>query len=122
MRDKIPPKKTSLLAAISFLALASTQPGAAAEVLKLATNPLLPSLTVPEPLAQSCRVVYPVAGDDYVTTARNTPVTFLHPRRLPAVLRLGLEQLVLRAGVRRGNGLHNCHELILKRACVAASL
>jgi len=69
-------KKISLLAAFSFLLVLSTQPGTAAEVLKLAANPLLPSLTVPAPLAQACQVVYPVAGDDYVTTAKNTPVTF----------------------------------------------
>lgn len=30
----------------------------------------------PKPVEKACRVVYPMAADDYVTTARNTPVTF----------------------------------------------
>lgn len=34
------------------------------------------ALGVPAPSARACSVVYPVAGDDYVSTSRNTPVTF----------------------------------------------
>lgn len=34
------------------------------------------ALGVPPPTATTCQYVYPVAGDDYVSTARNTSVTF----------------------------------------------
>ena len=36
----------------------------------------LPALGIPEPAEKACSVVYPVAGDDYVTTSVNTPVDF----------------------------------------------
>ena len=36
----------------------------------------LPAVGIPKPDEKACRVVYPVAGDDYVTTTVNTAVTF----------------------------------------------
>ncbi|HWM91132.1 MAG TPA: Ig-like domain-containing protein [Thermoanaerobaculia bacterium] len=56
-----------LLAVVSLpLVAASPDPGTAPHL----------ALGVPAPAATSCQVVYPVAVDDYVTTAKNTPVTF----------------------------------------------
>lgn len=41
------------------------------------TSVVLPApWRVPKPTVMSCQVVYPVAGDDYVTTAQNTATTF----------------------------------------------
>lgn len=59
-----------LLAVASFpLVLAPSSAGTSTQAPHVA-------LGVPPPAATSCSVVYPVAGDDYVTTSRNTPVTF----------------------------------------------
>ncbi|HEX5718303.1 MAG TPA: Ig-like domain-containing protein [Thermoanaerobaculia bacterium] len=65
-----------LLAVVSFpLVLVPSNPGTVAGTPEAAQSPHA-SLGVPEPEARACSVVWPVAGDDYVSTTLNTPVTF----------------------------------------------
>jgi hypothetical protein len=67
-------KSLLLLAVVALPAFGASQPGAASS--GSPTQPVPPVLQLPKPIEMSCRVVYPVAGDDYITTQQNTSVTF----------------------------------------------
>lgn len=70
-----------LAAVSSLMALAWVHPGTASSVTSQAPQSGaseidLLEIGIPKPVEKACRVVYPVAAPDYVTTAQNTPVTF----------------------------------------------
>jgi hypothetical protein len=75
-------KNRTLFAAAVFLALGLAHSGTASSaVLQVpglgGSAPVdLPILGTPEPTEMACRRVIPVAGDDFVSTAKNTSVTF----------------------------------------------
>ena len=76
--------KNSLVGiAVSFLLLlgwappGNASPATVTALASPAVSELLPAtLGLPRPVEKTCRVVPPVAGDDYITTAKNTSVTF----------------------------------------------
>lgn len=76
-------KNISLIVAASLLVVFGwAHPGAAFSAPSSVLNPtgsieiIPPALLVPEPTKMACQVVYPVAGDDYVTTRKDTSVDF----------------------------------------------
>ncbi len=71
-----------LTAVSSLLALVWVHPGTASSTKSQAPRTPAPSeinlieIGIPKTVEKACRVVIPVAADDYVNTAKNTPVTF----------------------------------------------
>jgi len=75
-------KNPTLFAAAFLLILGSAHSGTASSPALQTSEPggsaslNLPVLGIPKPTEMSCQVVYPVAEDDYVSTAKNTTVNF----------------------------------------------
>lgn len=71
-----------MTAVSSLMVLVWAHPGTASSITSQAPQSKAPveinliEIGIPKPVEKACRVVFPVAGDDYVTTAKNTPVTF----------------------------------------------
>ncbi|HEX6904716.1 MAG TPA: Ig-like domain-containing protein [Thermoanaerobaculia bacterium] len=72
-------KNIMRLVAVSCLLIpvsAHSEPSAPAAGKDGAVEIQLPALGIPKPTEKACRVVFPMAADDYITTSANTPVAF----------------------------------------------